>query len=423
MITPEIREELKRIQAELKKVFPANRHEVRDLPGGQRKWVYLKWQTIRERLDEVCPDWVIDYSEIQYLGNDAICRCGIAILGVRKEAIASVPISILSSKGNEMTRGSAADRLAAEAIKNSGEAWGVGRYLDDQQFTIRYLWEHMRELDEQMQGEVRRLSEQYKIQVSQSGLGVSPSRGTGEPVRVSGRQPQAKPKVETGFIHAVAGTSAESFITEGQRKRLWAIGKNELKLSDDQIKSALRHFGFEKTEFITRDQYEPLIEYLKSLVSQCSHEGFPQRATGETALFAQRLRQEKEGNPPQATAFPLGEPFRVKSSTQPDLYPANNDIVKQVRFLTKHEPHWILAQCKHYGYDRPGMMPPTELEKLIADMCADWAVGALVIGDHQKAHTSIQGALAFAMAAGQPILGAAIEWLNRHQKGVSAQNQ
>ena len=359
MITPEIREELKRIQAELKKVFPANRHEVRDLPGGQRKWVYLKWQTIRERLDEVCPDWVIDYSEIQYLGNDAICRCGIAILGVRKEAIASVPVSLVSSKGNEMTRGSAPDRLMAEATKNAAEQWGTGRYLDDQQFTIRYLWEHLKELDEQMQGEVRRLSEQYKIQLS-------------------GRQPQAKPKVETGFIHAVAGTSAESLITEGQRKRLWAIGKNELKLSDDQIKSALRHFGFERTESITRERYEPLIEYLQSL---------------------------------------------VKSSTQPDLYPANNDIVKQVRFLTKHEPHWILAQCKHYGYDRPGMLPNSELEKLIMDMCADWAVGALVIGDHQKAHTSIQGALAFATASGQPILGGAIEWLNRHQKGVSVQNQ
>jgi len=355
MITPEIREELKRIQAELKKVFPANRHEVRDLPGGQRKWVYLKWQTIRERLDEVCPDWIIDYSEIQYLANDAICRCGITILGVRKEAIASVPISILSSKGNEMTRGSAADRLAAEAIKNSGEAWGVGRYLDDQEFTIRYLWEHKGELDEQMQGEVRRLSEQYKIQVG-------------------GRQPQVKPKNETGLIHAVAGTSAESFITEGQRKRLWAIAKSELKLSDEQIRGALRHFGFERTESITRDQYEPLIEYLQQ---------------------------------------------SVKPPTQPDLYPANNDIVKRVRALTKHEPHWILAQCKHYGYERPGMMPPSDLEKLIMDICADWAVGAGVIEQRQSAHTNIQEALAFATASGQPILGAAIEWLNRHQLEVS----
>jgi hypothetical protein len=247
MITLEIREELKRIQTELKKVFPANQHEIRDLPGGQRKWVYLKWQTIRERLDEVCPDWVIDYSEIQYLGNDAICRCGITILGVRKEAIASVPISILSSKGNEMARGSAADRLAAEAIKNSAELWGVGRYLDDQEFTIRYLWEHLGEVDEQMQGEVRRLSEQYKIQVS-------------------GRQIKTKPHNETGLLHAIAGTNPEPLITEGQRKRLWAIAKNELKLNNEQIKDALKHFGFETTEFITRSKYEPLIEYLQSLV-------------------------------------------------------------------------------------------------------------------------------------------------------------
>jgi len=127
-----------------------------------------------------------------------------------------------------------------------------------------------------------------------------------------GRQPQVKPKNETGLIYAIAGTSAESFITEGQRKRLWAIAKSELKLSDEQIKGALRHFGFEKAESITRDQYEPLIEYLKQ---------------------------------------------SVKVPT-PDLYPAHNEIVKRVRALTKHQPHWILAQCKHYGYDRPGMMPP-----------------------------------------------------------------
>jgi len=355
MITSEIREELKRIQAELKKPFRANQHRVRDLPGSNFKWVFLPHQVIRERLDEVIPDWIVDYSDLQYIGNDCICRCGITILGVRKEAIASVPVSLVSSKGNEMTRGSAPDRLMAEATKNAAEQWGTGRYLDDQEFTIRYLWEHLGELDEQMQGEVRRLSEQYKIQVG-------------------GRQPQVKPKNETGLIYAVAGTSAESLITEGQRKRLWAIAKNELKLSDEQIKGALKHFGFERAESITRDQYESLIEYLK----HC-----------------------------------------VKAPTQPDLYPANNDIVKRIRGLTKHEPRWILAQCKHYGCDRPGMMPPAELEKLIMDMCADWAVGTKVIGDHEKAHTSIQGALAFAAASGRPILGAAIEWLNRHQLEVS----
>ncbi|MFN6572330.1 hypothetical protein [Dendronalium sp. ChiSLP03b] len=165
MITPEIRDDLRRIQSELKKLFPANLHEVRELPGSNKKWIFLRWQTIRERLDEVAPDWMSDYSEIQYMGNDAICRCGITILGVRKEAIASVPISLQSGKGNEMTRGSPADRLAAEGLKNASESWGVGRYLDDQPSVVSYLWEHRHQLSDQMEGEVRRLSEQYKAHI------------------------------------------------------------------------------------------------------------------------------------------------------------------------------------------------------------------------------------------------------------------
>ncbi|MDJ0799711.1 MAG: hypothetical protein QNJ51_23340 [Calothrix sp. MO_167.B12] len=56
---------------------------------------------------------------------------------IRKEAIACVPIEIISSKGRDMSRGSAADRLHAEAIKNAAEVWGVGRYLDDQEFTAK----------------------------------------------------------------------------------------------------------------------------------------------------------------------------------------------------------------------------------------------------------------------------------------------
>jgi hypothetical protein len=191
MITSEIRDELRRIQAELKKPFPASLHEFRELPGGGKKWVFLKWQTIRERLDEVAPEWISDYSEIQYLGNDAICRCGITILGVRKEAIASVPISITSSSGKEMSRGSASDRLAAESLKNTAEAWGVGRYLDDQVFIIRYLWERMTELDDGACGEVRRLSEQYKIQMRAAQLRSS-SPGS-IPVAHFARSPKKSP--------------------------------------------------------------------------------------------------------------------------------------------------------------------------------------------------------------------------------------
>ncbi|MEC4819295.1 MAG: hypothetical protein SAK29_39395 [Scytonema sp. PMC 1069.18] len=297
MLTPEIREELRRIQAELKKPFPAPIHEVRELPGGGKKWVFLPWQAYRERLDEVYPEWIIDYSEIQYLGNDAICRAGITILGIRKEAIASVPISVLSSNGKEMTRGSAADRLAAEALKNSSEQWHVGRYLDNQEFTIKYLWEHRHQLDDKMSQELQRLIQQYKI--SQGMI-----------------SPKPKPKDKPGaFINAIAGES------------------------------------------------QP-----------------------------QQVRQ-----PPA------------------DLYPANNNIVKQVRAITGHNSDWIYAQCRHYGYDRPAMMPSDELQKLICDMCSDFAVSVGTASNHPGALTSIQSALNFAKTSGQPILDAALMWLDRHQ--------
>jgi hypothetical protein len=239
VITPDIRDELRQIQAELKKPFPANLHEFRELPGGAKKWVFLKWQTIRERLDEVAPEWMSDYSEIQYLGNDAICRCGITILGVRKEAIASVPISITSSSGKEMSRGSAADRLAAEALKNTAEAWGVGRYLDDQAFTIRYLWERMYELDDAACGEVRRLSEQYKIQMKSA-------------------QPAAKHKPNT---IPVAPTIPDRGLINAEIDSLLKR-KN---ISVDQAKSALFElFQVRSRQHLSSNQLTQFLDYLKS---------------------------------------------------------------------------------------------------------------------------------------------------------------
>ncbi|WP_174711343.1 Rad52/Rad22 family DNA repair protein [Nostoc sp. TCL240-02] len=262
MITPEIRNELRRIQSELKKPFPASLHEFRELPGG-KKWVFLKWQTIRERLDEVTPEWISDYSEIQYLGNDAICRCGITILGVRKEAIASVPISITSSGGKEMSRGSAADRLAAEALKNTAEAWGVGRYLDDQVFTIRYLWERMSELDDGACGEVRRLSEQYKIQVKTAQLRNAPPGSI--PVDTFARSPKKSPS----DIFEPPKKSVILTPSSLDRNLLNAEIESVLKrknISIEQAKNVLSELfnGVRSRQRLSDKQLSEFLEYLKS---------------------------------------------------------------------------------------------------------------------------------------------------------------
>lgn len=260
MVDAQIREELKRIIAEFKKPLPANQHKVRDLPGTSNRWIYLPHQAIRERLDEVAPDWTIDYSELQYIDNNCVCRCGITILGVRKEAIACVPISLLSSNNKEMTRGSAADRVAAESVRNASEQWGVGRYLDDQVYVYRYLWEHRHELDDEMSGQLQKLKQQHSKALS------SPKSAGKSTLPASFAQPRAKE--EGSVLHSMTDTSPVLVITESQRKRLWAVGRNEYKLSSEQIKSAYKHFGFEKPEQIAANKYDDVMSYMKTLSVQ-----------------------------------------------------------------------------------------------------------------------------------------------------------
>lgn len=157
MFDSEIREELRRIQAELRKPFPASAHQIRELPG-KGYWAFLSHQIIRQRLDEVVPEWQSDFSPLEQIGNDIVCRCGITFLGIRKEAIGSVPLIAATSKdGKDVSRGSAADRVAAEALKNAAEMWGAGAYLDDQAFVANYLSKHSPELSDEIKNKLRSL--------------------------------------------------------------------------------------------------------------------------------------------------------------------------------------------------------------------------------------------------------------------------
>lgn len=123
--------EIKQILTELKKPFPADSHKERKLPGGGR-WFFLPWQVIRDRLDEVCPEWQVSYSEPGYLGDFCHISCTITIAGVSRGAPGNTPI-------NEKGWGTPIERAIADSFKNAAEAWGIGRYLDDQEFVVRYL--------------------------------------------------------------------------------------------------------------------------------------------------------------------------------------------------------------------------------------------------------------------------------------------
>lgn len=239
-------DELRNIISEMKKPLPPEVHDIRDLPG-KGKWVFLPWQEVRERLDQVYPAWISDYSDITILNNDAICRCGITILGVRKEAVGSMPVSVISSNGNEMTRGSVADRVAAESLKNAAEQWGVGRYLDDQVFTIKYLWDNKEKLTEKNRQYLQLLIRDYKISIG----AIAP-----KPI------PQEKPG---SIIHDIAGISPISTISEAQVKRLWAVARNELKLTNESVKAALLKFGLESTKDIPLNKYDQVMTELENL--------------------------------------------------------------------------------------------------------------------------------------------------------------
>lgn len=156
MTNPDIRAELRAIQIDLRKPFPASAHKIRELPG-KGYWAFVPHQIIRQRLDEVVPDWQCSFSPMEMVGDSLVCRCSITILGVRKEAVGSVPLIAAERNGKDVSRGSASDRVSAEALKNAAEIWGVGIYLDDQGFVANHLSKGSSELDDEGRNKLRSL--------------------------------------------------------------------------------------------------------------------------------------------------------------------------------------------------------------------------------------------------------------------------
>lgn len=130
--------QIKEIITQLKAPFPHQCHKDRKLPGGGR-WFYVPWQDIRDRLDEVAPEWQVSYSEPGYLGEYCHISCTITIEGISRSAPGNAPIQLLSSSGKDMSRGTPIERAIADAFKNAAEAWGVARYLDNQEFVVKYM--------------------------------------------------------------------------------------------------------------------------------------------------------------------------------------------------------------------------------------------------------------------------------------------
>jgi len=131
MITPEI-------SKKLKAPFQPEQHTDRPLKGGAT-WFYIKWQLVRDRVEDCDPNYLQEFGTPFYLDKYCGVSCTLTICGVSRQAIGNAEIEMLSAKGNDMARGNAIERAIADAFKNAAEAFGVGAYLDDQEAVIRVL--------------------------------------------------------------------------------------------------------------------------------------------------------------------------------------------------------------------------------------------------------------------------------------------
>jgi len=212
----------KSVIKDLKAWFPAAAHVQRDLPGGG-KWFFIPWQTIRDRLDDVVPNWEVSYTPPQYLDKYCVVSCSITILGATRQAVGNAPIDLISGSGKNMERGNAIERAIADAFKNACEAWGVARYLDEQTDPkakadfIKYM---------QSSGDGRAAN----LNLQNQGL-IQPRKTPNPAAKPFGMATTKRTMAIAPKEPAIAPTTADNFqytptyISRDQTKQFWAIAK------------------------------------------------------------------------------------------------------------------------------------------------------------------------------------------------------
>ena len=82
---------------------------------------------------------------------------------------------------------------------------------------------------------------------------------------VNGVAPPTKPQKENGgLLEATSGQTNIGKISKAQASRLWTIAKNELALSEGDVKSVFAEFNVESTTDISAADYDKVIERLKT---------------------------------------------------------------------------------------------------------------------------------------------------------------
>lgn len=216
--------------------FPPEAHQERELPKNAGIWYYVPWQAIRDRLNEVCPDnWTVTYDEPRYLDKYCFVSCTVTICGISRQAIGSAQIELISSKGNDMSRGNPLERAVADAFKNACEQFGIAAYLDEQTGDRAKFAQYMHK-----HGNSKAVVQMQNEQ-----------RGHARP------KPTATPKP-----FGQAQTSASTLVKPAQVGRLWAIAKGA-KYTEAGVHKLIEAFGFSSVKEITMNVYDAICDKAK----------------------------------------------------------------------------------------------------------------------------------------------------------------
>ncbi|BAS59903.1 hypothetical protein NIES2135_20600 [Leptolyngbya boryana NIES-2135] len=235
-------ERFKEIQPKLKAWFPPEDHDERELPGTKAIWYFVKWQKIRDRLDEVCPDWEVEYSDPIVIEEEICIRCKITICGVSREAPGYAPLKLISNAGKNMARGSAGERATADAFKNSCELHGIARYLDEQAD--------------------KDTKENFVRYMQKGGNGRAATHYRNNQQIANGSTPRTTPKPPPKPFGGTINGNTPKIITAAQRTRFYTIAKNN-GWTDGAAKKLLSEHNFTSSTEITIAKYDELCKLLQ----------------------------------------------------------------------------------------------------------------------------------------------------------------
>jgi hypothetical protein len=213
--------------------FEPSDHRERKIKGGGAWW-YIPYQTILDRLNQVCPgEWHSEYS-VSHIEPDGtpIYLCKLTICGVTKTGI--------GDKSNEPSPyGTPAQRAFRKAFTDACEQFGIASYLDDQR-------------DEKAKAAFANYM--HKRGNSKPAMQLQDrQRSTPKPTTPN---PPAKP---FGQPQPSTDPKGPELISEAQIKRFWAIAR-QTGYTDAAVKRLIEAHGFTSSKEISRNAYEVLCD-------------------------------------------------------------------------------------------------------------------------------------------------------------------